>query len=234
MLEFMSNLKTILFYVLGAALLVVVTTLFRVGEDSELAASFAITAMPTQIPTPTARPTPVRIESGPLGCITTPWGGRDGYRPDAPLTTTLGAAAGYTDRLIVSGTVYAADCVTPLSGALLEVWHADANGSYDQSDFQARIFTDDAGHYEFTTIKPQPYLAYNQFIPARIHYQVSYPGAPTVATQIFFQGDPFLRREVTSSVQRRLMLPLTIEGGISRATFDVTLAVEPPGQTQTD
>jgi catechol 1,2-dioxygenase len=233
----MSNLKTILFYMLGAALLIAVTTLFRVDEDSELAASFVLTATPTQIPTPTAtrpRPTRVRIEAGPLGCITTPWGGQDGYRPDAPVTTTLGISSVYTDHLIVSGTVYAADCVTPLAGALLEIWHTDANGSYEQSDFRARIFTDEAGHYAFTTMKPHPYLAYNQFIPAHIHYRVSYPGAPTVATQIFFQGDPVLRREVTSSIQRRLMLPLTVEEGLSQATFDVTLAVEPASSVRTE
>ncbi|MDX1522092.1 MAG: hypothetical protein R3264_10730 [Anaerolineae bacterium] len=231
----MLDWKTILFYVGFGLLLWGATILFQVQQDSDLAASFEITPTPTPTVAPTAtspRPTRVRIESGPDGCITTPWGGRVGYRPEAPFQTNLVPPGSEGKILIVSGTVYAADCRTPLAGAQIEIWHADADGSYQSSPFRARLITDSNGAYEFTTIKPLPYDAWDDVHPARIHYQVSYPGAPTVATQIFFDDDPVLKRRVTSSTQRALIRPVSTEigpnGKLFRTTFDISLMIDPP------
>lgn len=209
--------------------LIVATAFFRVESDSELAGGFAIT--PT--PSPTAPPpTRVRIESGPLGCVTTPWGGRDGYLPGAPYTDTLVGPEEPGQRLIVAGTLYAADCTTPLPGVVLEVWHADAQGRYDPVNFRARLVTDALGRYEFTTVRPSPYIAYSQFIPARIHYLLTYPSGATVATQIYFKGDPFLVRQIMSSTQKRLIRPLYTKQGaagpVLYTSFDLAMAVDVP------
>ena len=230
------DLKTVLFYVVSAIFLIGATTLFQVDQNSELAVSFEMTATPTPFIIPTVTPLPptrVRIEAGPLGCITTPWGGPDGYRPNAPFISRLGAPGIKRIPLIISGRIFAADCVTPLPGALIEVWQTNPEGSYSASDFRARLVSDAEGRYEFTTIRPSPAIAASQFRPARIHYRVSYPQAPTLVTQIFFEGDPVLKRQVTSSAQRRLIRPLIPEAGPGgaalRSTFDITLAVDPPG-----
>lgn len=64
---------------------------------------------------------------------------------DAPSRTRLGpgmelrpsakaiAASRRGQRLLVSGTVYAADCTTPLAGASLQVWQTNADGEYGPS-----------------------------------------------------------------------------------------------------
>ena len=225
----MNNLKTILFYLAGAIGLIIATTLFRVDSNSELARDF----MMTSTPGPTAPPpTRVRIEAGPLGCVTTPWGGRDGYLPDAPYTDTLAPPDAVGQLLLVSGTVYTADCVTPLPGVEFAVWHADAEGAYDPRYFRARLVTDAAGHYEFRTVMPRPYIAYNQYIPARIHYLLTYPSGATVATQIYFEGDPFLVRQIMSSNQQRLIRSVVAESGpdgsVMHTTFDLVMAVDAP------
>ena len=38
------------------------------------------------------------------------------------------------EHLILSGTVYASDCSTPLPKTLIEIWQADAKGFYDNKD----------------------------------------------------------------------------------------------------
>ncbi|NEP83692.1 MAG: dioxygenase, partial [Okeania sp. SIO3B3] len=64
----------------------------------------------------------------------TPRGITYGYRADAPFTTVLAPPKMPGTRLTITGTVFAADCETPLPNALVEVWHADTSGSYDFSE----------------------------------------------------------------------------------------------------
>ncbi len=59
----------------------------------------------------------------------------------------------------IEGTVYdGAGEIVP--DAMLEVWQADADGRYANSEYGfsgfGRFGTDDEGHYEFLTIKPGP------------------------------------------------------------------------------
>ncbi len=231
----MNNFKTVLIYVLAAVILFGMSTLFTVDGDSDLAANFEITDTPTPYIPPTATPLPptrVKITSGPDGCITTPFGGHEGYRPNAPFLNDLTTPEMEGERLKISGQVFYSDCKTPLPGAMIEIWHPTLEGSYEQSDFRARLMTDENGHYEFKTIKPLPVESRAFLTPARIHYRVSYPDAPMLATQIFFEGDAVLKRKVISSVQRQLVhsLTQTIELGepLLTTTFDITLMVEPP------
>jgi hypothetical protein len=92
------------------------------------------------------------------------------------------------NRLLISGTVYASDFVTPLPGALIEVWPGVDNSpdrpEYPSYLFRDQILTDNAGHYEFSTLKPGRYgIAY-------FYYQVSYQDDCPVALKLFFVDDP--------------------------------------------
>ncbi len=89
------------------------------------------------------------------------------------------------ERLVISGTVYAADCTTPLAGALLELWQANADGEY--TDLEGMLMTDDGGHYHIDTIMPGLYGA-----PAHIHARIYHPRAQPVETELTFAGDPNL------------------------------------------
>lgn len=110
-------------------------------------------------------------------------------------------------RIIVAGRVLDADG-RPVSGALIEIWQANAAGRYDhmKDDHAApldpnftgagRTITDAAGGYQFTTIKPGAYPWRNHdnaWRPAHIHFSVFGTMFRTrLVTQMYFPDDPLL------------------------------------------
>jgi protocatechuate 3,4-dioxygenase beta subunit len=76
----------------------------------------------------------------------------------------------------------------PIKGALLDFWHADAEGQYDFNGFRCRghQFTEATGRYELRTILPGLY-------PGRTrHYHVRLQAAPgpLLTTQLYFPDEP--------------------------------------------
>lgn len=76
----------------------------------------------------------------------------------------------------------------PVPGALVDLWHADAQGRYDNAGFRlrGRLFTDAEGRFAFATIVPGTY-------PGRtLHYHVKVqaPGGPLLTTQLYFPNAP--------------------------------------------
>jgi catechol 1,2-dioxygenase len=118
------------------------------------------------------------------------------YIGGAPWRTRLAGSAEKGARLRIHGTVFASDCRTPLTGALLDVWHADADGSYhganEQYRLRGQVLTDSRGRYDFETIRPGHYRLDEGWRPAHIHFTVSSPGHGPLTTQLYFRGDPYL------------------------------------------
>lgn len=97
----------------------------------------------------------------------------------------------------------------PVTGALLEVWQANAGGRYRHKNDGylapldpnfggcGRVLTNDTGYYSFRTIKPGPYPwpnGGNDWRPAHIHYSVFGTGfAQRLITQMYFEGDPHIK-----------------------------------------
>jgi catechol 1,2-dioxygenase len=123
------------------------------------------------------------------------------YRAGAPSTTKLYNPLGTGKPFVVSGMVFASDCVTPLAGAIVEVWQADDKGDYDNQigdpgpnvyNLRAQTKTDACGRYQFETIVPGHYLNGAQFRPAHVHFQVTHPSlAASFVTQLYFKDDPY-------------------------------------------
>jgi len=125
--------------------------------------------------------------------------------PDLSRDASGRDAAG--QRIIVSGRVLDEDG-RGVSGAMLEVWQANAAGRYalDRDDHDApldphfrgagRVFSDAHGHYSFTTIRPGAYPWRNHFNawrPEHIHFSLFGAGfAQRLITQMYFAGDPLL------------------------------------------
>jgi protocatechuate 3,4-dioxygenase beta subunit len=53
------------------------------------------------------------------------------YRPDAPTRQDLTHESLKGSIIELKGRVFKPDCVTPLSNALVEIWHCNTEGEYD-------------------------------------------------------------------------------------------------------
>jgi protocatechuate 3,4-dioxygenase beta subunit len=108
------------------------------------------------------------------------------FKASSPLRTSL-LETGITGvKLVVSGRVLARDC-KPVAGALVDFWHADAGGNYDNTGFKLRghQFTDANGNYRLETIFPGLYTGRTR----HIHVKVQAPSQPVLTTQLYFPNE---------------------------------------------
>lgn len=137
----------------------------------------------------------------------------------------------------------------PVSGALIEVWQANAGGRYRHKkegyiapldpNFGGcgRTITREDGSYEFRTVLPGPYPwpnGPNDWRPAHIHFSLFGAGfAQRLITQMYFEGDPLIWRcPIVGSIGdksavERLIAPLDMDRTVpmdARAyEFNITL-----------
>lgn len=121
------------------------------------------------------------------------------YRDGAPFRAKISPPHEPGDTLVIKGRVWSFDEKRPLRSAKIDVWHANADGIYDnedkknplgKNDFRnrARLYCDDNGYYEFETVRPGPYRRRGMWRAAHIHFLVAFPGYIPVVTQLFFKG----------------------------------------------
>lgn len=132
------------------------------------------------------------------------------------------------ELMIVSGTVLGLDGCTPLAGAVIDVWQANADGAYDTAGYtlRGRMQADYAGRYSLTTIFPGRYLNGTTYRPAHVHYRVSHPNNVDLTTQLYFEGDPY--NATDPYIVDSLIMPIgetRADAAIVRqVTFDIVLA----------
>ena len=137
------------------------------------------------------------------------------------------------ERLVVSGTVFAPDGVTPAPGVFLYVYNTDATGRYNSERGQPPrlrgwMKTGPDGRYEYRTTKPASYPGSR--IPAHVHTQLWGAGYPPQAgPELNFEGDPFLtpaEREKSARLGRFAFIrPARKDsGGIWRVEHDLRLS----------
>ncbi|MEV0223349.1 intradiol ring-cleavage dioxygenase [Streptomyces sp. NPDC050704] len=133
---------------------------------------------------------------------------------------------GSGEPCVVSGRVLAEDG-TPLPGAVLDVWQADAHGFYDvqRPDVQPAgngrgLFTTDAeGRFWFRSCVPSPYpiptdgpvgellraTGRHPYRPAHIHFIATAEGHTPVTTHIFVAGSDYLDSDAVFAVKSSLV-----------------------------
>ena len=114
------------------------------------------------------------------------------FTPDSPKRISLVEPGSKAPRLVVTGTVLSAQC-KPVANALLDFWHSDEEGAYDNRGFRYRghQHADSQGRFRLESIVPAEY-------PGRarhIHVKVQAPGKRVLTTQLYFPGDPGNRRD---------------------------------------
>ncbi|MFN2432615.1 MAG: twin-arginine translocation pathway signal protein [Gemmatimonadota bacterium] len=162
------------------------------------------------------------------------------YLEGAPRRSQLAGPDEPGDRIVVRGRVLGPDCKTPLAGALLDAWQADAEGRYhadreDEYRLRGQVLTDAKGRYAFESVVPGRYKVDEgaaAFRPAHIHFTVGGPRHRPLTTQLYFKGDPHLAphdacgAECNSGDPGRIVELRREQDGPARfvAEFDVVLA----------
>ena len=142
------------------------------------------------------------------------------YTPTTPHRANLQEPDSSGQPLVLEGLVLSPDC-RPIVGAVIDIWHCDEHGRYDNVNFRYRghQFTDTAGAFRFKTIRPGHY-------PGRtphIHVKVQGDATRLLTTQLYF---PDLQDTNAKDWIFRddLMLRLDPISGGSRGRFDFVLA----------
>lgn len=145
------------------------------------------------------------------------------FKAGAPHRSILVAPGDAGQRLQISGSVLSADC-HPLSGAQMEIWQADATGTYDLQGFRYRgqLVTGADGAFDLQTIIPGRYLNGSRYRPAHIHIKLQAPGHRPLTTQLYFAGDPYNQGD--PFIHRSLIMETTPSGALTTARFDFVLA----------
>jgi protocatechuate 3,4-dioxygenase beta subunit len=113
------------------------------------------------------------------------------FKPRSPLRSDLRAELNGAPVVLI-GLVLTRTC-KPIANALVDLWHADADGDYDNRGFRGRghQFTDALGRYRFVTIKPARYTGRTP----HYHVRVQAPNGPLLTTQLYFPSEPGNRRD---------------------------------------
>jgi protocatechuate 3,4-dioxygenase beta subunit len=143
------------------------------------------------------------------------------YKPGSPERTSLREPGLAGTPLTLTGYVFSTAC-QPIAHALLDFWHADSNGNYDNAGFKLRghQFTDKQGHYHLETIVPGEYPGRTR----HIHVKVQAPGQPVLTTQLYFPGESGNTSDSIFSPQLLMQVQSTPNGQL--ATFDFVLALQ--------
>lgn len=150
------------------------------------------------------------------------------YRPDAP-EMPLGACLSLDGRgepLEVRGRVRVLGA-GPAAGAIVEVWHANGEGRYENQEpdlqpefnLRGRFRADAEGRFWFRTIRPRGYrlpedgpvgrlmngLGLPLERPAHLHFRVAAAGCRTLVTSVFDRDDPAIGRDALFGVKPELL-----------------------------
>lgn len=125
------------------------------------------------------------------------------------------------EKLVISGTVFHPDGMSPAEGVTVYVYHTNIEGKYPKRGdekgngkyhgyLRGWMKTDSLGRYEFETIRPAPYHSHGGE-PAHIHYTIQGEDYPEYwLNSLWFADDPRVTEEHLKNEERN--------GGFSNVT----------------
>lgn len=143
------------------------------------------------------------------------------YKPKSPERAEL-IEPGATGRPVqLSGFVLTPRC-RPVAHALVDLWHADEKGDYDNAGFRYRghQFTDADGRFRFRTIQPPAYTGRTR----HYHVIVQSAGRRLLTTQLYFPNEP--RNQRDGLFRRELLMRVAQAGDGLSARFDFVLDMQ--------
>lgn len=128
------------------------------------------------------------------------------HLPDAPFVERLDAGDEPGERIELAGRVLDDPDCEPVAGAVLDIWHASAEGFYYDLETGARpetyrlrgkVRTDAEGRFRVRTVRPGPYrTGPRSWRPSHIHVKLEGPGLEPLTTQVYLPGDPHLATDL--------------------------------------
>ena len=143
------------------------------------------------------------------------------YTPSTPRRGNLREPGTSGEPLVFEGLVLTPDC-RPVGGAVVDIWHCDEHGAYDNRGFRYRghQFTDAAGAFRFETIRPARYTGRTP----HLHVKVQGEATRVLTTQVYFP-DVETANARDSIFRDDLVMRLGRSGsGEWRGRFDFVLA----------
>ena len=138
------------------------------------------------------------------------------FKPRSPERADLMEPGMPGRPILLAGFVLDRGC-RPLAHALVDLWHADDAGDYDNTGFRLRghQFTDAEGRYRFRTIVPALYTGRTR----HFHVKVQPAGGRVLTTQLYFPDEPMNRRDGLFRKELLMRVAQTGDGLDSRFDF---------------
>jgi len=142
------------------------------------------------------------------------------YKPRSPERADLIEGAAKARLVDLQGYILTRRC-RPVPRVLIDLWHADENGDYDNRGFRWRghIVTDATGQYRFRTIMPAPYPGRTR----HYHFKVISVGRQLLTTQLYFPNEPLNLRD--DYFHQSLLMKVADAGEALAARFDFVLDI---------
>jgi protocatechuate 3,4-dioxygenase beta subunit len=141
------------------------------------------------------------------------------FTPNSPQRADFVVDGINGERISLTGFALDRQC-RPIPHALLDLWHADDAGEYDNQGYRLRghQFTDAQGRFAFATIVPGLYPGRTR----HFHVKVQAPDGDILTTQLYFPGEAANARDRIFDDALLLDLQPAESGRIAR--FDFVLA----------
>ena len=142
------------------------------------------------------------------------------FKPSSPERGDLREPGAPGRNFELSGFVLTKRC-RPLGGAVVDLWHADDKGEYDNAGFRYRghVVTGPDGMFRFRTIVPAVYTGRTR----HYHVKVQAPGSRLLTTQLYFPNEPVNARD--GLFNRDLLMRVADAEGGATGRFDFVLNV---------
>jgi len=140
------------------------------------------------------------------------------FKPRSPERASLLEPGIAGPKLMLVGFVLTTAC-RPVANALLDFWHADEDGDYDNRGYRYRghQFADEQGRYRLETIVPALYPGRTR----HFHVKVQPKGGRILTTQLYFPGEQANRSD--GLFRRELLMRTAKNQGWLAGRFDFVL-----------
>jgi protocatechuate 3,4-dioxygenase beta subunit len=142
------------------------------------------------------------------------------FKPRSPERSDLREPGTQGSLFELSGVVQTRSC-RPLREAVVDLWHANEKGEYDNVGFRYRghVITGPDGAFRFRTIVPALYPGRTK----HYHVKVQAPGTRLLTTQLYFPNEPANLHD--GLFRRELLMRVADAGEDLAGRFDFVLNI---------